>query len=96
VPLYVDQEAYLDQRMRIVATLAGRAGMMGDNEADGIAVRAVLAHCHDALFHLDGLLSVNIRLNIADDVARARWDSFMGGAPGVWSRAVTATSYRPL
>jgi glutathione S-transferase len=81
VPLYVDQEVYLDHSMQIVTTLAGRAGMMGGNEAEGIAVQAVLAHCYDALFHFNGLLSVNIRLNIADDVAQARLDSFMGGAP---------------
>ena len=81
MPLYVDQEVYLDQSMLIVSRLAGRVEMMGGNEAEGIAVKAVLAHCYDALFHFNGLLPVNIRLNIADDVAQARLDSFMGGAP---------------
>ncbi|MEP4485597.1 MAG: glutathione S-transferase family protein [Halioglobus sp.] len=81
MPLYVDQEVYLDQSMLIVTTLATRAGMMGNNEEERIAVQAVLAHCYDALFHFNGLMPVNVRLNIADDVVQARLDSFMGGAP---------------
>ena len=82
VPLYVDQEVYLDQSMQIVATLAARAGMMGSNESEQVAVQAVLAHCYDALFHFNGMLPVNIKLNIAEDVAQARLDSFMGsGTP---------------
>ena len=79
VPLYVDSDVYLDQSTQILTTLAGRAGMMGGSEAETLAVNAVLAHCYDALFHWNGIVPVNIRTNIADDVAQARLDSFMGG-----------------
>ena len=79
VPLYVDTEVYLDQSNQILTTLADRAGMMGDSETQAIAVSAVLAHCYDALFHWNGILPVNIRTNIPDEVAQARLDSFMGG-----------------
>lgn len=81
LPLYVDSEVYLDQSMQIIATLADRVGMMGETATDRASVQAILAHCYDALFHPDGLLTVNVRLNIPDEVAQARLDSFMGGKP---------------
>jgi len=82
VPLYVDGEICLNQSNLILKTLAQRNAMMGKNENEALQIESVLAHCYDALFHWNGMQSVNIRLNIPDDVAQARLNSFMGD--GVW------------
>ena len=82
VPLYVDNEVCLNQSNLILKTLASRANMMGHSDSEALEIESVMAHCYDALFHWNGMLPVNIRVNIADDVAQARLNSFMGD--GVW------------
>lgn len=90
VPLYVDKDISLNQSNLILKTVAQRNGMMGESEAEALAIEALLAHCYDAQFHWNGMLGVNIRLNIPDDVANARLESFMGN--GVWG--VVTNGYR--
>jgi glutathione S-transferase len=82
VPFYVDKDIALNQSNLILTMLARRTGMMGDSDKEALAIESVLAHCYDALFHWNGMLTVNIRLNLPDDVAQARLNSFMGD--GVW------------
>ncbi len=90
VPLYVDEDVCLNQSNVILTTLARRTGLMGDSEKEALEIEALLAHCYDALFHWNGMLSVNIRLNIPDDVAQARLNAFMGD--GVWG--IVTNGYR--
>jgi len=90
VPLYVDQDVQLNQSTLILTTLARRAGMMGDSDRESLEIEAILAHCYDSLFHWNGMLGVNVRLNIEDDIAQARLNSFMGD--GVWG--VVTNGYR--
>ncbi len=90
VPLYVDQKHALNQSGLIVKTLAQQNNMMGRSGAEALAIESVMAHCYDAQFHWNGMLGVNIRLNIPDDVAQARLDSFMG--KGTWG--VVTNGYR--
>ena len=44
---------------------------MRDLVKEALEIEAILAHCYDALFHWSGMLTVNIRLNIKDDIIRA-------------------------
>lgn len=82
VPLYVDKEVCLNQSNLILKTLAHRHDLMGKDDKEALQIEGVLAHCYDALFHWSGMLPINTRLNISDDVAQARLNSFMGD--GVW------------
>jgi glutathione S-transferase len=90
VPLYVDKEVCLNQSNLILSTLAHRTRMMGDSDKEALEIEAILAHCYDALFHWSGMLTVNIRLNIKDDIAQARLNAFMGN--GAWG--VVTNGYR--
>lgn len=90
LPLYADSELRLNESTLVLKTLARRAGLLGRDEDEALAVESVLAHCYDALFHWNGLFPVNMRLNIPDDVAEARLNSFMGD--GVWG--LVADGYR--
>ena len=47
VPLYVDEEGSLNQSTIILSTLARRAGLMGESEAESRAIELVMAHCYD-------------------------------------------------
>ena len=82
VPLYADRETCLNESNLILASLGRRTEMMGDNEAESLAIQHIMAHCYDALFHWNGLLQIIIRINISDDVAQARLNAFMGD--GAW------------
>ena len=64
VPLYVDEEVFLNQSNLILTTLGRRTGIMGDNDKEALEIEALLAHCYDALFHWSGMLTVIHRLNI--------------------------------
>lgn len=90
VPLYLDQDISLNQSNVILKMLAQKTAMMGRSEKEAIAIEVVLAHCYDSLFHWNGMLGVNIRLNISDEVAQERLNSFMGD--GVWG--VVTNGYR--
>ena len=85
VPLYVDQDISLNQSTLILKILAHKHGLMGSDDAQALQIESVLAHCYDALFSWGGILPVNVRLNIPDEVAQARLNAFMGD--GVWGLA---------
>ncbi|MCJ8314900.1 MAG: glutathione S-transferase [Saccharospirillaceae bacterium] len=78
VPLYIDQGVNLNQSNLILIYLAQQTRMMGDNKTEALAIESVLLHCYDAVFHSNGLLSVNITINIPAQVVQARLDAFMG------------------
>ena len=82
VPLYVDEEVSLNQSQIILTYLAERHGMDGQTARERLAVREVMAHAYDALFHCNGMLSVTIRNGLSDEIAEARLGAFLG--EGEW------------
>lgn len=82
VPLYVDSEVSLNQSQIILDYLVGRHGLDGATQAERFAVREVMCQAYDALFHWNGMLTVNIRNGISDELAEARLAAFMG--QGQW------------
>lgn len=85
VPLYVDQDVYLNQSTVIMDYLAEKHDLGGRTPQERYAVTEVCAHAYDSLFHWNGLLQIIIKIGIADDVVTARKDAFMG--KGVWGIA---------
>ena len=72
VPLYVDQDVNLNQSNIILMHLAEQHGLLGDSYTEKLAILEVNAHAYDALFHFSGMLQINIKMGISDDVADAR------------------------
>ncbi|MCB1694267.1 MAG: glutathione S-transferase family protein [Pseudomonadales bacterium] len=85
VPLYVDQDVYLNQSTVIMDYLATKHDLAGDHEKERRAIAEVCAHAYDALFHWSGLLQIIIKRGIPDDVVEARKEAYMGR--GVWGVA---------
>ena len=78
VPLYVDPDVYLTQSNVIMAYLAEKHDLLGDDIAEKLACMDVMAHAYDALFHWSGLFQVNVRMNTPDEVVASRLEAFMG------------------
>jgi glutathione S-transferase len=82
VPRYVDRDVDLNDSRLIMNYLAERTGMMPEAPEQQIAVGELIGHGYDALFGFRGILPVNVKLAIPDDVVRARLEAFMGA--GQW------------
>jgi len=74
----------------ILMHLAEQHGWIGDSPLERLAAMEVMAHAYDALFHWNGLLTVNARLNVPPDVVRDRLAAFRG--EGEWG--ISGDGYR--
>ena len=90
LPLFVDGDLRLNQSNVILAHLAERHDLFGDAPEERLAAMEVMAHAYDALFHWNGMLTVNAKLNVPDDVVRDRLAAFLG--EGAWG--VSGNGYR--
>lgn len=90
LPLWVDGDVRLNQSNVILTYLAERHGLFGEGPNDRYAAMEVMAHAYDALFHWNGMLPVNVKVNVPDDVVRDRLAAFQG--EGAWG--VSGNGYR--
>ena len=82
VPLYVDQDVYLNQSTVIMNHIGEKLGLAGSTPAERKAVTEICAHAYDSLFHWNGLLQVIIKIGIPDEIVSARKAAFLGN--GQW------------
>ncbi|MCR9097009.1 MAG: glutathione S-transferase [bacterium] len=90
LPLFVDGDLRLNQSNVILAHLAEQHDLFGDAPEERLAAMEVMAHAYDALFHWNGMLTVNAKVNVPDDVVRDRLAAFLGD--GAWG--VSGNGYR--
>lgn len=82
IPLYIDSGICLNQSNMIMTHLAEQHDLFGDSAAEELAIREIMAHAYDALFHWSGLLQIIVTMNIPADVVEARLQAFLGN--GAW------------
>ena len=90
LPVYVDSDVHMSQSNLIMAYLAEKHDLFGDNAEERRMINEIMAHAYDALFHWSGLFQIIIKLAIPDAVAESRLRAFMGN--GMWG--VLSDGYR--
>lgn len=63
VPLYVDKDVELQESLVIMEYLGKKFGLMGQGMQEELMVKQVLIQAYDAIFHYDGIFTVNFGKN---------------------------------